>query len=48
MIYHISISAGNPRHVASVLAEVLGGKTFHFPGRSLICSWRSAGMSLAR
>ncbi len=33
MIHHISISAGNPRHVASVLAEVLGGKTYPFPGQ---------------
>lgn len=33
MIHHISISSGNPRHVASVLAEVLGGKTYPFPGQ---------------
>ncbi|MDZ8023230.1 MAG: hypothetical protein RMY36_007060 [Nostoc sp. SerVER01] len=31
MIHHISIAANNPRHVAEVLAKVLGGKTAPFP-----------------
>jgi hypothetical protein len=31
MIHHISISAENPRHVAEVLAEVLGGRSCPFP-----------------
>lgn len=33
MIHHISISAKEPRHVASVLAEVMRGKTYPFPGQ---------------
>lgn len=33
MIHHFSISAAEPRHVASVLAEVLGGKSYPFPGQ---------------
>lgn len=33
MIHHVSISAKNPQHVAEVLAEVMGGKCFPFPGR---------------
>ncbi|MEH2072278.1 MAG: hypothetical protein V7K47_29700 [Nostoc sp.] len=31
MIHHISIPANNPRHVAEVLAKLLGGKTAPFP-----------------
>ncbi|MFN6538144.1 MAG: hypothetical protein RM021_017605 [Nostoc sp. EkiNYC01] len=31
MIHHISIAANNPRHVAEVLAKLLGGKTAPFP-----------------
>lgn len=31
MIHHVSIAARNPRHVAAVLAEVLGGEAFEFP-----------------
>jgi hypothetical protein len=31
MIHHISISAENPLHVASVLAEIWRGKVFKFP-----------------
>ncbi|WP_138499260.1 hypothetical protein [Nostoc sp. PA-18-2419] len=30
MIHHISIPANNPRHVAEVLAKLLGGKTAPF------------------
>jgi hypothetical protein len=33
MIHHVSISANDPKHVASVLAEVMGGRMFPFPGR---------------
>jgi hypothetical protein len=32
MIHHVSIGARNPRHVADVLAEVMGGKCYPFPG----------------
>lgn len=32
MLHHISIPAFNPSHVASVLAELIGGRTFPFPG----------------
>ncbi|HEY9662019.1 MAG TPA: hypothetical protein V6C65_26480 [Allocoleopsis sp.] len=31
MIHHISITAQNPLHVATVLAEVWNGKVFKFP-----------------
>lgn len=31
MIHHISIAAHNPQHVASVLAEILGGSAYRFP-----------------
>ncbi|MFN6564151.1 MAG: hypothetical protein RMY28_030770 [Nostoc sp. ChiSLP01] len=31
MIHHISIAANNPRHVAEVLAKLLGGKVAPFP-----------------
>jgi hypothetical protein len=30
MIHHVSIPARNPQHVAEVLAEVMGGKSFPF------------------
>jgi hypothetical protein len=32
MIHHVSIAAANPRHVSEVLAEVMGGKSYPFPG----------------
>ncbi len=32
MIHHISIPANNPSHVADVLAELMGGRSFPFPG----------------
>jgi len=32
MIHHISIPAADPRHVADVLAELLGGRAYPFPG----------------
>lgn len=32
MIHHVSISAREPRHVAEVLAELMGGQCFPFPG----------------
>jgi hypothetical protein len=31
MLHHISIPANNPRHVAEVLAKILGGRTAPFP-----------------
>lgn len=31
MIYHVSIDARDPRHVAEVLAELLGGRATPFP-----------------
>ncbi|MGZ4960312.1 MAG: hypothetical protein ACXV7J_13745 [Methylomonas sp.] len=31
MIHHLSISAHDPKHVAGVLAELLGGISFPFP-----------------
>lgn len=31
MIYHVSIDADAPQHVAGVLAELMGGKAFPFP-----------------
>ena len=33
MIHHVSISAHNPKHVADVLAELIDGRSFPFPGR---------------
>jgi len=30
MIHHVSIPAGNPQHVAAVLAELMGGKSYPF------------------
>ena len=32
MIHHVSISARDPKHVASVLAEVMDGRVYPFPG----------------
>src|SRR3954468_19005396 len=32
MIHHVSISARDPKHVADVLAELMGGRCFPFPG----------------
>jgi len=32
MIHHVSISARDPKHVAAVLAEVMNGKSYPFPG----------------
>jgi hypothetical protein len=31
MIHHTSIAAEDPRHVASVLAELMGGRAYPFP-----------------
>lgn len=31
MIHHLSIAAGDPRHVADVLAECMGGRAVPFP-----------------
>jgi hypothetical protein len=33
MIHHVSIPARNPRHVAKVLAELMGGRAYPFPGQ---------------
>ena len=35
MIHHVSISARNPKHVAEVLAELMQGKCYPFPGRAV-------------
>ena len=32
MIHHVSISAHDPKHVADVLAEVMNGRAYPFPG----------------
>ncbi len=32
MIHHVSIPAEDPRHVSDVLAEVMGGRSYPFPG----------------
>ena len=32
MIHHVSIPARDPRHVADVLAELMNGKAYPFPG----------------
>lgn len=32
MIHHVSISARDPKHVADVLAEVMSGRAYPFPG----------------
>jgi hypothetical protein len=42
MIHHVSISAKNPQHVAGVLAELMGGKCYPFPGR-LVDSFMAVG-----
>ena len=33
MIHHVSISAREPKHVATVLAELMKGRVFPYPGR---------------
>ncbi len=38
MIFHLSIDADDPRHVAGVLAELMGGEAMPFPPVS-IGSW---------
>ena len=32
MIHHVSISARDPKHVADVLAELMNGRAYPFPG----------------
>ncbi|CAI8749825.1 MULTISPECIES: hypothetical protein [Methylococcus] len=32
MIHHVSLPARDPLHVAGILAEMLGGRAFRFPG----------------
>jgi hypothetical protein len=32
MIHHISLAAKDPKHVADVFAELMGGKAYPFPG----------------
>lgn len=32
MIHHVSLSARDPKHVAQVLAELMGGRCYPFPG----------------
>ena len=32
MIHHVSISARDPKHVADVLAELMDGRAYSFPG----------------
>jgi hypothetical protein len=32
MIHHISLAAQDPKHVAEVFAELMGGKNYPFPG----------------
>lgn len=32
MIRHVSIPARDPAHVTTVLAEIMKGRAFHFPG----------------
>jgi hypothetical protein len=32
MIHHISLAANDPRHVAEVLAELMNGRSYPFPG----------------
>jgi hypothetical protein len=32
MIHHVSISAHDPKHVGEVLAELMGGRNYPFPG----------------
>jgi hypothetical protein len=32
MIHHVSIAAHDPKHVAEVLAELMGGRNYPFPG----------------
>jgi len=34
MLFHMSIAAENPRHVATVLAELMGGEAMAFPPAS--------------
>lgn len=43
MIFHLSIDADDPRHVAAVLAELLGGEALPFPPVS-----HGSWMALAR
>ena len=35
MIHHVSISARDPKRVAEVLAELMQGKSYPFPGRAV-------------
>lgn len=32
MIHHVSLAARDPKHVAEVLAELMGGRCYPFPG----------------
>ena len=40
MIHHVSISARDPKHVADVLAELMKGRAYPFPGGVATRSWR--------
>lgn len=42
MIHHISMAANDPKHVSEVFAELMGGKSFPFPG-----GFRNSYMALA-
>ncbi len=37
MIHHVSIPARDPRRVSAVLAELMGGKSYPFPGANQSC-----------
>lgn len=39
MIHHISLDAKNPKRVASVLAEIMGGRFVHAPPNFRLDSW---------
>ena len=49
MIHHFSIAARNPEHVASVLAEVIGGRSLDFspfPGSRIVIAGDEHGTAI--
>lgn len=49
MIHHFSIAARNPEHVAAVLAEVIGGRSFDFspfPGSRIVLAGDAHGTAI--
>ena len=48
MIHHVSIPARDPQHVAEVLAELMGGKSYVITHPGMDIGWVSSAVRMAR